>query len=289
MWGGAYQAIQARLESFESSGDPSYLLEPEAFAEIAQLRSEIGWPSFAAPPPAAVIARELDAILLAGRFAWVQCHELAGVDRLDGLLQATELFAAAYPLAPNSVPAQVAGVCAAISGDDGVDHAALHNDALDMLDEALARQDLKAVDQAIWQLAASVLAAHGDPAEPYYLSSLGTAWMDRFKITGRGADVDNAITAHQRAVAVAAPRPEDQAGRLANYGSALLARYELNADMPDLDQALTTGRVAAELARKTSTHVSKLGSAITARCPRPVLASAGGEPDQSWRGFAGQL
>ena len=98
VWGGAYQAIQARLESFESSGDPSYLLEPEAFAEIAQLRSEIGWPSFAAPPPAAVIARELDAILLAGRFAWVQCHELAGVDRLDGLLQATELFAACIPI-----------------------------------------------------------------------------------------------------------------------------------------------------------------------------------------------
>ena len=269
MWGGAYEAIQARLESFESSGGSSYLLEPEAFAEIAQLRSAIGWPSFAAPPPAAVIARELDAILLAGRFAWAQCHELPGVDRLDGLLQATELFAASYPLAPNSVPPQVAGVCAAISGDDGMDHAALHNDALDMLDEALARQDLKAVDQAIWQLAASVIAAHGDPAEPYYLSSLGTAWMDRFKITGRSADVDNAITAHQRAVAVAAPRPEDQAGRLANYGSALLARYELNGDMADLDQALTTGRVAAELARKIYSNL-EVGTGYNSRAA-PVL------------------
>ena len=124
-----------------------------------------------------------------------------------------------------------------------------------MLDEALARQDLKVLDQAIWQLAASVLAAGGDPAEPYYLSSLGTAWIDRFKITGRVADVDNAISAHQRAVAVAAPSPEDQAGRLANYGSALLARYELNGDMPDLDQALTTGRAAAELGRKTYSHL----------------------------------
>ena len=251
MRGGAYQAVQARLAFSESSGDPSYLLEPQASAELAMLRSAIGWPSFAAPPPAEVIRRELDAILLAGRFALTRYHLLPGADRLDGLLQAIELFAAVYPLTPGSVPAQVAAICAAISDVNGMDHAALHNDALDMLDGALEQQDLETVDQAIWQLAASVLAARDDPAEPYYLSSLGTAWMDRFKITGRAADVDNAITAHQRALAVTAPRPEDRAGRLANYGSALLARFELNGDMPDLDQALTTGRAAADLARRT--------------------------------------
>jgi tetratricopeptide (TPR) repeat protein len=213
------------------------------------LRAEIGWPTFGPLPPSAVIQRELDAIVLAGRFSWARCHELPGPDRLDGFLEATELFAAAYPLAPGSVPVQAAAVCAAISSGDGVDPAELHNDALDMLDEALARRDLKAVDQAIWQIAAAGLAAHGGHAEPLALTSLGSAWLDRFKITGRSADIDNAITALRRAVAVPALGSEE-AGRRANLSSALLKRFELRGGAPELSEAVATGRTAAELARR---------------------------------------
>ncbi len=249
VWGDAYRAVQARLESFQSSGDRLCLLDPVAAAELEGLRAQIGWEAFGPMPSQAVIRSKLDAIVLAGRFSWVRCHELPGPDRLDGLLEATELFAAAYPLAPGSVPAQVAGVCAAIRGANGVDPAELHNDALDMLDEALTRRDLKAVDQAIWHIAAAVLAAHGDRAEPFFLTSLGSAWLERFQITGRGTDIDNAITALRRAVAVPAPGSEE-AGRRANLSSALLKRFELRGGTADLGEAVAAGRVAADLARR---------------------------------------
>ena len=117
----AFQAIQTRLESFESSRDRLWLLKPQAFEEMPALRAQIGWPSFGPLPPAAVIQRELDTIALAGRFAWAQCHELSGPDRLDGLLEATELFRAGYPFAPESVREQAAGVCAATSSQNGMD------------------------------------------------------------------------------------------------------------------------------------------------------------------------
>jgi hypothetical protein len=116
--GDASRAIQARLEAFQSSHDHLFLLQPSAAAEMQALRAEIGWPTFGPLPPSAVIQRELDAIVLAGRFSWARCHELPGPDRLDGFLEATELFAAAYPLAPGSVPVQAAAVCAAISSGD---------------------------------------------------------------------------------------------------------------------------------------------------------------------------
>jgi hypothetical protein len=248
MRGEAFRAVQARLESFQASGNRSCLLEPRASEEMTALRASIGWLAYGPLPAAAAIKRDLDAIVLAGRFSWVRCHEIPGPDRLGALLEATELFAAAYPFAPGSVPPQAAGVCAAITSPGGVNPAELHNDALDMLDEALSRQDLKAVDQAVWQIASAVLAAHGDQAEPFFLSSLGSAWLDRFKITGRLQDIDNAITALRRAVAEPAPRWE-RAGRQANLSAALLQRFELRGGIRDLDNAVSIGREAAALAR----------------------------------------
>src|ERR1700721_1319191 len=103
------------MESFESSGDLRCLLGPQASAEAEALRGEIGWSRFEPLPATAVIHRELDAIVLAGRVSWARCQELPGPDRLDALLEATELFAVTFPLAPGLVPMQAAGVCAAIS------------------------------------------------------------------------------------------------------------------------------------------------------------------------------
>jgi CHAT domain len=144
-----------------------------------------------------------------------------------------------------------ARLAAAISSPGGMDAAAVHNDALDMLDEALARRDLPAVDQAISYLEAAVLAARGDRAEPFFLTSLGSAWLERFEITGRAADIGHAITAHRRAIAVPAPTWAEEAGRRANYSSALLKRFEQQADLADLDEALAAARAAAELARRS--------------------------------------
>lgn len=247
MSGEAFRAVQVRLRFFQVSGDNSGLLEPQAAEEMAALRAVIGWPAFGALPTAAAIRRNLDAIVLAGCLSWARCHELPAPERLDALLEATELFAAAYPYAPDAVPAQAAGVCAALTASGG-GAAELHDDALDTLDAALSRHDLQAADQAIWQIAWAVLAAHDDPAEPFFLSSLGSAWLDRFKMTGRPRDIGNAITALRRAIGAPAP-PWEQAGRRANLSAAVLKRFELHGDMGDLDDAVSLGREAAELAR----------------------------------------
>lgn len=256
MLGDAFAAIESRLRRFESGAGPACLVEPAAAAELAALRTVIGWPAFAAIPPTAAIQQAVQAIALAGRFCWASSRELPRADRLDALLQATELFTAAYLVAPTSIPAQAAAVCAPLTGPGGLDHADLHNDALDMLDDGLARRDLAMVDQACWQLGAAVLAARGDPAEPYYLTSLAAGWQERFQLTGRGADIDNAITVGARAVGDPASAPDEQAGRLANYSAARRLRFELCGNRADLVAAVDTAREAAGLARAAQAGLS---------------------------------
>ena len=134
----SYEAVQIRLASFESSGNPLHLIEPPASTEIKALREEIGWPAFGELPSVPLVRESLSSIVLAGRFCWERHSKLPDMDRLDSLLEATELSVAAYPLDPGSIPAQLTGICAAISIDGGINAADLHNDALDMLDEALA-------------------------------------------------------------------------------------------------------------------------------------------------------
>jgi tetratricopeptide (TPR) repeat protein len=246
-----FQALQVRLASFESSGEPDQLIEPQAFEDKEALRKEIGWPAFGRMPSAALVQENLDSIILAGRFCWARHSQLPDLDRLDEILEATELFVVAYPHAPGSVPVQVAGICAAINSADVDEAAGLHDNALDMLDEGLARRQLTAVDEAIRHIAAAVLAAHDDVAEPFFLTSLGSAWHERFSITGRGKDLDNAVMALGRAVARAAP-PWEEAGRWANLSSVLRELFEIRGDMSKLDEAIRVGREAMVLARSAS-------------------------------------
>src|SRR5262249_47744006 len=88
----------------------------------------------------------------------------------------------------------------------------------------------------------------------------GTAWLDRFRVTGRIADLDHAITAHRRAIAITVAEKENQAGHLANYGDALLARFEQQGDIQDLDAALSADRTAVGLARAARENLASLAS-----------------------------
>jgi hypothetical protein len=99
--GGAYQAVAARLERFESFGDPRSLTEGQASVDLAALRSEIGWLPFGPMPDAAVIKRELDAVVLAGRFAWARSRVLPRADqeRQLGRFGALACDAAAWAVA----------------------------------------------------------------------------------------------------------------------------------------------------------------------------------------------
>ena len=202
-----------------------------------------------------MVRRELDAIVLAGVFLFTRCLESPDGYVLDEELQATELFVAAYPLAPGSVPEPMRELYADLSSSPpGINHVAWHDEAITRLDAAQRTHDRREVDLAIDLLASAVLAARGDANQPYYLSHLGTAWLDRFRITNRLADLDNSVTAHLRALATTVPEEEDQAGHLVNYGATLLARFERAGETRDLDQAVKVDRAAAELARTAHKH-----------------------------------
>src|SRR5215471_3535098 len=104
MQGNAYKAIQDRLDAFAYSHDPLLVTGPRALAEAAELRASIGWPAFNPVPDDGLIRRELDAIVLAARFFLTRSMQLPTGSALEEMLEATELFVAAFPYAPGAVP-----------------------------------------------------------------------------------------------------------------------------------------------------------------------------------------
>src|SRR5690348_12483005 len=78
---------------------------------------------------------------------------------LDEMLEASELFLAAYPFAPGAVPGPLRETCASMTGPDpDASHVIWQHEAIDLLDEAGRTGDLEAVDQAIGLLSAATLA-----------------------------------------------------------------------------------------------------------------------------------
>lgn len=182
---------------------------------------------------------------------------LPDVDRLDALVMATELFARIYPMAPQVVPGSLLAACRAISaGPEDKAYVPLHDEAIDLLDEASWSRDQAITDQAVWMLAVAVLGAKDDPLLPGYLSHLGTAWADRFQLTGRPADLDKAIAAHRTALELPVLGIADQAGFRANYAMALRIRYEVTGNPGDMDEAIAVARRATEIAgtARTTRH-----------------------------------
>ena len=251
MSGDARAAVARRITAYRATGNAGVLLDDRALIEVAALRAELGWPPSGPVPPEADLRCGLDAAVTAGTFLWLRAQVLPAADRLDDLLEATELLTAAREVAPRSVPRPVARSLAAITGRGRhFDPASVHDQAIDVLSAGAG--ELSAIDHAVMLLAAAARSAAGDRYQPYYLSDLGTAWLDRFAITGRRRDLENSVASHERALAAPVPVPEDQAGLLANYSAALLAQFEHGGDRGQLDHAVVTARMATDLARSAA-------------------------------------
>jgi hypothetical protein len=230
--GGRARAVQARLDLFEKTGDPACLLELQAFEELAALRTQISWSAYDPPPPAAQIQHELDVIVLAGTFSWARSHELPAVDRLEALLEATELFCAVYPLPPGSVPASAAGVCAAISSTGGQNRADL--------DEAI-QVSREGVDST----------AADDPARAARLADLPQVLLERFVRFWQVADLDEAFAAPAAAARTARTAPADHPARGRCLSAVALAharRFYRTGELRDVDEAIAAGRQAVDAA-----------------------------------------
>jgi hypothetical protein len=286
MSGDARAAVADRITAFRTTGNAGVLLDDRALTEVAELRAGLGWPASGPVPPAADIRRGLDAAVTAGTFLWLRAQVLPPADRLDDLLEAAELLTAARQVAPRSVPRPVARSLAAITGRAReFDPASVHDQAIDVLAASAGR--LSAIDHAIMLLAAAARSAAGDRYQPYYLSDLGTAWLDRFAITGRARDLDHSLSEHERALAAPVPVPEDQAGLLANYSAALLAQFEHGQDAEHLDHALVTARMATDLARSAASPPPATGPSATGPPPATHPSVTGPPPAAGPRPAAG--
>jgi hypothetical protein len=298
MSGDAQEALQDRIATYRRSGDASVLLEDRALVEVVVLRASQGWPTSGALPPGTDLRRGLDAAVTAGVFLWLRSQELPQADRLDCLLEATELLTAVRDIAPRALPRPVARTLTSMTGQARKsDHASVHDKAIDVLSSDVARSgELSTVDYAITLLSAAIRSAAGDRRQSYYLSDLGTAWLDRFQITGRGRDLENCLDAHERALADPVPVPEDQAGLLANYSGALLAMFEHDGDGEILGHALVAARMATDLARtaahprrsKTVAELAKRYAAAPAARHR-AGGSAAGAGAEAGGGSAGRV
>jgi hypothetical protein len=279
MSGDAHQALAARITTFRATGNAGVLLDDRALIEVAVLRAAMGWPPSGPLPPGTDVRRGLDAAVTAGTFLWLRSQVLPQADRIDELLEAAELLTAARQVAPRSVPRPVARMLATITGGTrSADHAQVHDEAIDVLSAGTRSGELSAIDHAIALLATAARAAHGDRYQPYYLSDLGSAWLDRFAITGRDQDLDHAVAAHEQAAAGGVPVPEDRAGLLANYSAALLARFGHGGDRAQLDRAITIARTATDLARTADQPFAAAPVAVEPSLDEAVLAPPPGEP-----------
>jgi hypothetical protein len=251
MSGDAHEALEGRIAAYRRSGDASVLLEKRALVEVVVLRAAQGWPTSGPLPPGTDVRRGLDAAATAGVFLWLRSQVLPQADRLDDLLEAADLLSAVRDVAPRAVPRPMARTLSTMTGGKAgrSDPGRVHDQAIDILGGAARSGELSTVDYAIMLLAAALRSAAGDRFAPYYLSDLGTAWLDRFRITGRGRDLENCLDAHERALAEPVGVPEDQAGLLANYSGALLATFEYDGGSEILEHAVVAARMATELAR----------------------------------------
>ena len=291
------KALEGRIAAYRQSGDARVLLEDRALVEVVVLRAAQGWPASGPLPPGTDLRSGLDAAVTAGVFLWLRSQVLPQADRLDSLLEATELLSAVREVAPRALPRPVTRALTSMTGAARKsDHASVHDEAIGVLVSDLARSgDLATVDYAIMLLSAAAGSASGDHRQPYYLSDLGTAWLDRFQITGRGRDLENCLDAHERALAEPVPVPEDQAGLLANYSGALLAMFEHDGESEILGHALATARMATDLAWNAAhphraKTVGELAKRYAARPAAPGPAghdSAGAEADGGSSGGSG--
>jgi hypothetical protein len=249
MGGDVQAAPQRRMAAYRRTGSPRFIDDRQVLAEVAELRSSLKWPALTEMPDRVEVGNSVEAIVLLGSLLWARQEEPAVDSAFEESLEVVELFAAAYPFAPGSVPAPLRAVCAALAVSPPViDHVELNDEAMDLLSVAAGQREPAAVDRAVERLHLAVLAARGHPNQPYYLSHLATAWTDRFTWTGAGADIDRAVAANRRALTAPVRGRTDRAGHLANLSAALLTRFEHTDQSDDLDEALTVARHAVETA-----------------------------------------
>ncbi|KZV73890.1 TPR-like protein [Peniophora sp. CONT] len=103
------------------------------------------------------------------------------------------------------------------------------------------------LEHAILTIRRAIDMAPAGATEPDFLTNFGNALARRFELTGELGNIEEAISAHRRALEVTDESHPAKASRLANLGVSLLRRFERTDRLDDLEKAVAAHRLAVEL------------------------------------------
>jgi|CXWL01.1.fsa_nt_gi CHAT domain-containing protein len=141
--------------------------------------------------------------------------------------------------------------------------------------------DSSTLTQAVAAFRDAVAAGVGDPQWPEYVSDLGTALSDRYDATGDLQDLQDAIEAHEQALAAAGPGSAGRVLILGHLSTGLLTRGRRTHHLADIDAALARAREAVDLCPVTSRlYVISLNGLATALFERYRWESEAGPAER---------
>jgi len=257
-------SLNARIQRFAESGDPSVVLESAALDEAARL-----WEA-AQPADVDTQAVSVDVIAALAYLHLARHEALPDEQDKDELRTALSLFGVLADRAPERVPDQIRSLLADTLSEPTDEAERLTLTGAEAFAEYQRTWRPEVIDAAVTAFRDAVAVASADnPNVASYLSNLGIALLTRFELTGDAADLSTGINFAQQAVAATPPGHPDRAAYLSNLASSLFTQFNRAGDSADLNAAIDAARQAVGITLpdhpNRAAMLSNLASPLLAR------------------------
>ncbi|WP_261570435.1 CHAT domain-containing tetratricopeptide repeat protein [Frankia gtarii] len=238
--------LRARLERFDTHGDPSAILDPQALEGIEELLSTTA---------------DLQTVYVAARLRYTRFIALSPTGGQEDLATAIVLFTALS----EADPARFSQDFLASLEQTFVGSLDLWTaEAASRLTDAVASEDLPGLPEAIDLLTRTLAVMPDDHAgRVVCLSNLATALRVRYDRSGKPVDLDLAIDLNQQALALTPVDGPARAQILANLAVGLRLRFDRVGEQADLAGAIEAGRRAVLLTAADDAHRADVLGALT--------------------------
>ncbi len=187
-------SLNARIQRFAESGDPSVVLESAALDEAARL-----WEA-AQPADVDTQAVSVDVIAALAYLHLARHEALPDEQDKDELRTALSLFGVLADRAPERVPDQIRSLLADTLSEPTDEAERLTLTGAEAFAEYQRTWRPEVIDAAVTAFRDAVAVASADnPNVASYLSNLGIALLTRFELTGDAADLSTGINFAQQA------------------------------------------------------------------------------------------
>lgn len=222
------QTVMARLRRCRETGDPSLILDDEAWEEAQKLASVRSF-------------KEVESDYALGLFHWVRgCalpEDQAGTQEVEAFL--TPLVRC-FVRGVDDLPEQLLPLLARAAAES-------HGPRAMKLADASAEPSPADAAVALWERVVRATPA-GRPERRHYLADLAEALRMRYSRTGQPADLDAAIGHYEQAIEAASATEPDDAALLSDLAAAFNLRFERTGNLADSDAAVDRQRAAERAA-----------------------------------------